>query len=64
MLPRGARVSAQEADYENNRKRRDNESLVGHNGLARKADVSSPTHVNNTGLEKPPFLLKQIPTYL
>ena len=58
-LPRGARSSALETDDENNRRSRNNKNLVGHNCPARKADVSSPAHVNNTGPEKPPFLAKR-----
>lgn len=42
VLPRGARVSAQETDYKNNGRSRDNKSVVGHGGLANKAGLSSP----------------------
>lgn len=50
MLPRAARVSAQEKDYKNNGRSSDNKSVVGHGGLASKADLSSPMGVSNTGL--------------
>lgn len=42
----GARICVQEIDYGKNNRKGDNKSLVGHNSLARKADISSSTHVN------------------
>lgn len=42
----GARICVQEIDYGKNNRKGDNKSLVGHNSLAKKADISSSTHVN------------------